>query len=56
MTARRAARHDTGPMQGPLDRLVAWLYTGPLGHLVAGASDWAALLGRYWWARVRGRL
>jgi hypothetical protein len=25
---------------------VAWLYTGPLGHLVAGVADWIALLVR----------
>jgi hypothetical protein len=23
---------------------VAWLYTGPLGHLAAGMADWIALL------------
>jgi len=33
----------------------AWLYTGPIGHLYAGLADWAALLARYGWARVRGR-
>jgi hypothetical protein len=26
---------------------VAWLYTGPLGHLAAGVADWIELLGRY---------
>jgi hypothetical protein len=36
-------------------RLVAWWYTGPLGHLVAGALDWAELLIRWKWSRVRGR-
>jgi hypothetical protein len=25
---------------------MAWLYTGPLGHLVAGVWDWVALLVR----------
>jgi hypothetical protein len=25
----------------------AWLYTGPLGHLVAGVLDWATLLARH---------
>jgi hypothetical protein len=34
-------------------RLAAWLYTGPLGHLAAGVSDWAELLGRYGWSRLR---
>jgi hypothetical protein len=23
---------------------MAWLYTGPLGHLAAGLVDWAALV------------
>jgi hypothetical protein len=27
-------------------RFVAWLYTGPLGHLAAGVADWVALLAR----------
>ena len=36
-------------------RLATWLVTGPVGHLVAGAIDWLALLGRYGWARARGR-
>jgi len=35
-------------------RIAAWLVTGPLGHAVAGVVDWAALLGRLAWARVRG--
>jgi hypothetical protein len=29
----------------------AWLYTGPLGHLVAGVLDWVVLLVRYLRAR-----
>jgi hypothetical protein len=37
------------------ERVAAWLYTGPLGHLAAGVADWAELLARYWWARLRGR-
>jgi hypothetical protein len=32
---------------------MAWLYTGPLGHLAAGATDWAELLLRYVRSRVR---
>jgi hypothetical protein len=24
--------------------VLAWLYTGPLGHLAAGVIDWLALL------------
>jgi hypothetical protein len=35
--------------------MLAWLYTGPVGHLVAGLADWAELLARYAWARARGR-
>jgi hypothetical protein len=27
--------------------VIAWLYTGPLGHLVAGVVDWVALLVRH---------
>jgi hypothetical protein len=38
-----------------LERLATWLITGPLGHLLAGVLDWAELLGRYWWARLRRR-
>ncbi|MGH2968175.1 MAG: hypothetical protein ACRDK0_03795 [Solirubrobacteraceae bacterium] len=36
-------------------RLAARFYTGPLGHLVAGAADWAELLARWQWSRLRGR-
>jgi hypothetical protein len=36
-------------------RLAAWLVTGPLGHLAAGAIDWFVLAGRVLRARVRGR-
>jgi len=44
------------PFRLPLRvRAAAWLVTGPLGHLWAGAADWASLLVRYWWARARGR-
>jgi hypothetical protein len=27
--------------------MLAWLYTGPLGHLAAGVADWVELLARY---------
>jgi hypothetical protein len=33
--------------------VLAWLYTGPLGHLAAGVLDWAELLIRYWVSRAR---
>jgi hypothetical protein len=36
-------------------RVAAWVVTGPLGHLWGGVCDWAELLVRYGWARVRGR-
>jgi hypothetical protein len=36
-------------------RVAAWVLTGPLGHLWGGVCDWAELLGRYSWARVRRR-
>lgn len=39
----------------PGTRIAAWLLTGPVGHLVAGATDWVTLLARYAWARARGR-
>jgi len=39
----------------PADRLLAAFYTGPIGHFVGAALDWAELLGRYAWARARGR-
>jgi hypothetical protein len=37
------------------DRLLAWLLTGPVGHFAAAVADWVVLLGRYQWARLRGR-
>jgi len=37
------------------ERFATWLVTGPVGHLVGGVMDWGELLGRYWWARARGR-
>ena len=36
-------------------RLLTWIYTGPVGHLYGGVADWAELLARYGWARLRGR-
>jgi hypothetical protein len=33
--------------------MLAWLYTGPVGHLAAGVADWVELLVRYWSSRVR---
>jgi len=50
------ASPENGRRRGPRAwRVQAWWYTGPAGHLVAGALDVAALLIRLLWARVRGR-
>jgi hypothetical protein len=38
------------------ERATAWLYTGPLAHLVAGLADWVVLVGTYGWSRLRRRL
>jgi hypothetical protein len=35
--------------------MLAWLYTGPLGHLAAGVADWAELLARHLRGRRRSR-
>jgi hypothetical protein len=35
--------------------VIAWLYTGPLGHLAAGVVDWFELLARYALSRARDR-
>jgi hypothetical protein len=43
--------HDT--VARVLSRLAAWLVTGPLGHLAAGLADWAELLARAAWSRLR---
>jgi hypothetical protein len=40
-SAAIAGHHDT--KHPVLSRVVAWLYTGPVGHLVAGVADWATL-------------
>jgi hypothetical protein len=34
-------------------RVAEWLVTGPVGHLLAGLADWAELLARGLWSRVR---
>ncbi|WP_372790197.1 hypothetical protein [Paraconexibacter sp.] len=39
----------------PPERLAARALTGSAGHLVAGVVDWLVLVGRYAWARARGR-
>ena len=42
--------------RSPAERLAAWLYTGPLGHLYGMAADVAELSARYALARARARL
>jgi hypothetical protein len=42
-----AGHHDTKRV------VLAWLYTGPLGHVAAGIADWIELLARYAWSRAR---
>ena len=37
------------------ERIAAWIVTGPVGHLVAGALDWGQLLARVLVARARGK-
>ena len=37
------------------ERLAAWILTGPAGHLVAGLTDLAVAICRYWTARLRGQ-
>ena len=37
------------------DRVLAWLVTGPIGHLLAGIADLGLALLRIAWARLRGR-
>ncbi len=39
------------PMR-PDERLMAWLVTGPAGHLVAGLTDFTVFFARYWRARL----
>ena len=39
-----------------MDRFVAWLYTGPLGHLYGGMADWLEYLSRNAYARARERV
>jgi hypothetical protein len=40
----------------PSTRALAWIYTGPLGHLYGGLVDWVLLLWRLALARVRTRV
>jgi hypothetical protein len=40
----------------PGERFVAWLYTGPLGHLWGAVADIASMWLRWMWSRARMRL
>jgi hypothetical protein len=48
-------RKASAGRQAGVRRALAWWYTGPLGHLVAGALDIGALLIRLLWLRARSR-
>jgi hypothetical protein len=51
MTARPGAQ----PGHPAHRRAEAWLWTGPLGHLLGGSLDLLGALARYLLARARGR-
>jgi hypothetical protein len=38
------------------DRFLAWIYTGPLGHLYGTVADVAQLWFSYWASRIRRML
>lgn len=38
-----------------LEKLAAWLVTGPIGHFAGGVVDWLALLAHVARARMAGR-
>jgi hypothetical protein len=42
--------------RGPLERALAWLYTGPLGHLYSAVADITVMWVRWTRLRVRRRL
>jgi hypothetical protein len=39
--------------RSPGERLLAWIVTGPLGHLWSAVADVTLLLGRYLASRLR---
>jgi hypothetical protein len=41
--------------RGPFERALAWLYTGPLGHLYGLLADVAVLWLRYLRSRLKDR-
>jgi hypothetical protein len=44
------------PRLSPSTRALAWIYTGPIGHLYGGLADWVVLLWRLAFARARRRV
>ena len=42
--------------RGPVERLGAWLYTGPLGHLYSVVADLSVFFGRWMLQRAKRRL
>jgi hypothetical protein len=40
----------------PAERALAWLYTGPLGHLWGAVADISSLWLRWMWSRASIRL
>jgi hypothetical protein len=55
VTGGAAMRHHCISLGAVRSRLLARYYTGPIGHLVAGIADWAELLARWNWQRLRER-
>jgi len=49
-------RSPMTPRRGPLERGLAWLYTGPLGHLYGVVADIAVMAARYGALLARRRL
>jgi hypothetical protein len=49
------AQGTTRLRRPPDERLLAWIFLGPLGHLWSAVADIAVLWTRYAAARLRGR-
>jgi hypothetical protein len=52
----RLVRPSPTLRRGPLERALAWLYTGPLGHLYGVLADVFVLWARYLRSRARASL
>lgn len=48
-------RPHSAASRAPAERVLAWLYTGPLGHLYGVVADVAVLWARYALSRLRER-